>query len=394
MKRGHDFILFGHAHLQPWIEREGIAASYLPNSPALAARLAAVGKGQSFSMREIIGGLAQDARFLLRELPAVMERARVDCMVVDANLPAAASVATVLSLPFVTFCSALPPHEEPSVPPGFLPWPYNAGIWGRLRNSAAYAIRDRMIAPLRDVLNGFRRRHGLRPYVAVSDAFSNLAQITQLVAEFDFPRTRLPPCFHYVGPYFRRTESSATFPFERLDGRHLVYAALGTTLDVDAGVWTSIAQACAPLGVQLVIASPRTPPGLPGDPVVVHYAPQEALLARAALFITHAGLNSALEGLAHGVPMLAVPFVADQMGVAARIVYRGVGLSQGMDRRSGPMGVAVARLLNDGGYRERSRTIANVIQASGGAERAAEIIERAGLTKRPVLLRESAADVA
>ena len=74
--------------------------------------------------------------------------------------------------------------------------------------------------------------------------------------------------------------------------------------------------------------------------------------------------------------MLAMPFVADQMGVAARVVYRGVGLSLGADRRSESMAAAVTRLLNDGGYRERSRAIAKAIQASGGAERAAEIMER------------------
>jgi UDP:flavonoid glycosyltransferase YjiC (YdhE family) len=229
-----------------------------------------------------------------------------------------------------------------------------------------------MIAPLLAVLNSFRTQHRLQPYRQLSDSLSTRAQITQLVAEFDFPRTRLPACFHYVGPYFRGAPSDVSFPFVRLDGRPLVYAALGTTLEVAPELWTSIAQACTSLGLQLAIASATAPRDLPGDPIVVPYAPQEALLARAALFITNAGLNSALEALAHGVPTLAMPFVADQMGVAARIVYRGVGVA-----RSRSLGHDIGRLLNDGSYRERSRAIGIAIQSSRGAEQAAEIIEGA-----------------
>jgi UDP-glucoronosyl and UDP-glucosyl transferase len=46
--------------------------------------------------------------------------------------------------------------------------------------------------------------------------------------------------------------------------------------------------------------------GLPGDPIVVPYAPQESLLSKASLFLTHAGLNSALESLGHGIPIVVL----------------------------------------------------------------------------------------
>lgn len=44
-----------------------------------------------------------------------------------------------------------------------------------------------------------------------------------------------------------------------------------------------------------------------GDPVVVRYAPQVELVKRAAAVITHAGLNTVLETLAEGVPLVALP---------------------------------------------------------------------------------------
>jgi UDP:flavonoid glycosyltransferase YjiC (YdhE family) len=52
---------------------------------------------------------------------------------------------------------------------------------------------------------------------------------------------------------------------------------------------------------------------------------QIELLKRPALCITHAGLNTALESLAQGVPMVAIPIGYDQPGVAARIAHHGVG---------------------------------------------------------------------
>ena len=45
---------------------------------------------------------------------------------------------------------------------------------------------------------------------------------------------------------------------------------------------------------------------LPSDPVVVGYAPQLELIRRSALTISHGGLNTALESLACGVPMVVL----------------------------------------------------------------------------------------
>jgi len=44
-----------------------------------------------------------------------------------------------------------------------------------------------------------------------------------------------------------------------------------------------------------------------GSPLVVEYAPQLELLAKARLTITHAGLNTVLDSLSNGVPLVAIP---------------------------------------------------------------------------------------
>ena len=51
---------------------------------------------------------------------------------------------------------------------------------------------------------------------------------------------------------------------------------------------------------------------LPGEKIVVPYAPQQQLLARVAAFVTHAGAGSVMEASFYGVPMLAIPIIVDQ----------------------------------------------------------------------------------
>jgi zeaxanthin glucosyltransferase len=82
--------------------------------------------------------------------------------------------------------------------------------------------------------------------------------------------------------------------------------------------------------VQLVLSigkniNPENLGPIPSNSIVVRSAPQIELLKRAALCITHAGLNTSLESLAHGVPMVAIPIGYDQPGTAARIAHHGTG---------------------------------------------------------------------
>ena len=48
-------------------------------------------------------------------------------------------------------------------------------------------------------------------------------------AFFDYPRERLPDNFHYTGPWHSVDfGDNLDFPWEKLDGRPLIYASMGT----------------------------------------------------------------------------------------------------------------------------------------------------------------------
>ncbi len=115
---------------------------------------------------------------------------------------------------------------------------------------------------------------------------------------------------------------------------------------------------------------------LPGDPIVVGYAPQLELVRQSALTISHGGLNTALESAAHGVPMVVLPVTYDQPGVGARVDWSGVGRSIPVGRLTvDRLRDAVCTVLDDPSYRWRAGQVRASIEAADGLNRAAELIE-------------------
>jgi len=82
-------------------------------------------------------------------------------------------------------------------------------------------------------------------------------------------------------------------------------------------LYKHILEAVEPLeGIQVVLSvgkniNPENLGPVSSNTIVVRSAPQIELLKRAALCITHAGLNTTLESLARGVPMVAIPIGYD-----------------------------------------------------------------------------------
>lgn len=84
--------------------------------------------------------------------------------------------------------------------------------------------------------------------------WSEKAVICQQPREFDFPRI-LPEQYHYVGSLISKdARPQIDFPWEKLNGKPLIYASLGTLQNQLISVYQMIADACTEFDVQLVIA--------------------------------------------------------------------------------------------------------------------------------------------
>jgi zeaxanthin glucosyltransferase len=133
---------------------------------------------------------------------------------------------------------------------------------------------------------------------------------------------------------------------------------------------------------------------LPGNHLVVDFAPQLALLDKAALLISHAGVNTVLEAITRGVPMVALPRSADQPGMGSRIEYTGIGLQASFSRCTPEeLRRLITRVLTDDRFRQRAKELQQAMIAAGGAQRAADIAEEALTTRRPVLRPSSSRGV-
>lgn len=343
------------------------------------------------ALRFTIEQFCESGRLQLRDMPDAIRRAGIDGLVIDQVSAVVGTVADYLGLPYVSVCNALAANYDRDVPPLVTPWPYRPNLLGRLRNRLGYAVLDRTLQPINVLVNRQRKAWDLPPTPPGEPTFSKLAQIAQQPAVFDFPRHDLPECFHYTGPFHDdRSGDPVAFPYERLTDLPLIYASMGTLQNRQEHVFQEIATACAGLPAQLVISLGKPGhtaiPALPGNPLIVPYAPQLELVKRSAMVITHAGLNTVLETLSQGVPMTAIPVTNDQPGVAARLAWLGAGeIVPLAGLRAERLRAAVQRVLTEPCYRQRAREIQGKIQAADGVRRAADITEQALNTRQPVL---------
>jgi zeaxanthin glucosyltransferase len=345
--------------------------------------------------RQVFQLIVDQSKCIASDLPDVLRSLKLDGLVMDQLCYGAEAVAEKHGTSLAVACNALPFHRESRVPLCFRPWNYSPALWARIRNKlegAASIIVGWRMSVL--CLKG-RRALGLRPpkLADINEVPPSLAQITQIPRFFDFPRHRLPDHFHYTAPWIEPpTDRQAEMPWDQIGGKPFIYASLGTLQNRVTRWYEMIAEACAQLGVRLVVGLGRDAGEkneqeaiLAGRAIVMRFAPQQALMSRAALVITHAGLNSALEALSAGVPIMSLPIAHDQAGVAARLRRLGVALTIPARKLTVPeLSAAISRLLNDSRFSTQSRMCADRLRPLNGPKLAADILETAFQTRTRV----------
>jgi zeaxanthin glucosyltransferase len=385
IRRGHRVSLIHMRDLEDHARREGL--EYIPigkeSHPkgSLTLSLAELSRRKGLSaLRFTIQAVARTTEMMLLEGPAAVRAAEISMLLVDQMEPAGGTIAEHLGLPFATICNALVLNREPGVPPPFTPWRYSDSWFGRARNRLGYVISDRFTQPVSTIVERFRRNWGLPAHACPDDSFSTRAQISQQPRLFDYPRRRLPPNFHYTGPFRDGGSAEPAFPWAKLDARPLVYASLGTLQNSRFPVFRCFAEACVKLDVQLVMShggglTREEVAALPPGPVVVSYAPQRELISRAALTLTHAGLNTVLDSLSYGVPVVAVPITYEQPAIAERLRFTGAGESIALAALdSTRLREMISKVMSTGNYRQGAAAIAESIAKAGGVRAAADII--------------------
>jgi len=394
MQRGHRVTFFHQADAARWVTAPGIgycglgAASHPPGSLQRRLRLAA-SPGTPWGLRQIIEQLAATTRMFCDELPPALEQHGVDALLCDQMEAGGGLVAENLGLPFVSIACALPVNREPGLPLPVMPFAYGTDERSLHMYRGSAQVYDWLMKPHARAIQDASKALGLAPRSALHECLSPLAQISQTLAGFDFPRQAAPPHLHAVGPL--RTATAATRGSWSIDpGRPFVFASLGTLQGQRLGMFEQIAKACRQLDAQLLIAhcglldtAAEKRLAVLGATWVTDFAPQQWALEQADAVVTHGGLNTVMDAIASATPMLVMPIAFDQPGVAARVRHHGLGLQLHRRARSPRIAQALGDVLalSTQPFARLSAELAS----AGGTSKAADIMETAINTRQPVL---------
>ena len=136
--------------------------------------------------------------------------------------------------------------------------------------------------------------------------------------------------FVFVGPSLFFKKEQTDFPFDKLDGRKVIYISLGTLHNNNSSFYSTCIEAFTDSEFNVVISvgnqiHPNEFSDLPNNFIIRQSVPQQKLLEKVELFITHAGMNSVNEAIYCGVPMLLLPHQFEQKMIAQKVEEMGIG---------------------------------------------------------------------
>ena len=251
----------------------------------------------------------------------------------------------------------------------------------------AVVYKQLMMTPYKAALRDFCPHLTFEEFSEASGIY--LPHIVPTVIGFEYPRP-LTPLSEYVGPLVPRhpeplSQSKALEQWlEAQPERGVVYVSMGSrfglTLEMGRALLEGVMQTHYSLLWSLKKSSHWILDGLTIDRdrvFISEWTPQFSVLASKAIHsaILHGGFNGLNEALLHGVPVLGLPLMEEQVLNIGRLFHNGLGLRlDGGTLDSSSVAGAVAAI--DGGqYRQNVRKLQKMFQLAGGVERAADLVE-------------------
>jgi zeaxanthin glucosyltransferase len=399
-QRGHDVRYLVPPEMTGYVEAQGFAAQ--PFYPDLMAeREAASGKLALLTKRRRITARFRAVAERLASSGAVAFGARPGLALVDVTQTHLALWARFSGVPLVLINTSLPQTKAPGVPPLRSQRPYGSTLWGRAQSELEwqrFLLKRRISAELAHVVEmcpPYELARKLAPRFGVRDQeldaetvyMPQLRGVPELVLSpeaLDFPRPR-EPLRHFVES-LDLARSEPPFDWGRLpQDKPLVYCALGGQLyragDTPGFLRRVVTAFATRPDLRLLLATgnhlrPDELRDVPSNVLVVQRAPQLGVLKRARLMITHGGLGSVKECIAHGVPMLVFPLDVDQPGNAARVAHHGLGLAGDVAKTGGrELLRMVDRVLTEPAFAAQSAKFRDQLLAFEAGTRGPDLVE-------------------
>jgi MGT family glycosyltransferase len=330
------------------------------------------------ALRSGLRQFAERAPAQLRDLREAIDAERPDALLIDEGAWGAAVAAEASALPWAFSLVSPVPLRSRDAPPFGLGLTPRRDALGRVRDRVvervALGALERMIAAR---LNPIRVAQGLRPVKTLEDIFLAADGVLAYTAEpFEYPRSDWPAKVRLVGPGLWEPPADAPPWLDALE-RPLVLVTCSTLFQSDRRLAQVAAEAFAGGPFDVVITTgDDDSAGLrrAANVRVERFVPHSHVLARASCVVCHAGMGVTQKALAHGVPVVAIPFGRDQPEVARRVEAAGAGVRLPA-RKLAPdrLRAAVDRALE---LRPGAQRVAAAFAAAGGPAQAADTLER------------------
>jgi MGT family glycosyltransferase len=335
-----------------------------------------------FEAKDLHGGVPQTVAYELMStteamLPDLLETARAlqpDYILFDGMCPWGCMVARILKLPAVASLALLPLNTPP--------------LRALLNRQLLRLMLPAIFTDFAKGVQTNRRAQALAKQYHVKPL--GMMQIMNTPADLEISYTSsyfqpyidtVSKAVSFVGRTIDETPSTTVFSFEQVKGRPLIYISLGTVNNDDVAFFKRCIEAFTGSNYYVIISTgnriePDAFGTLPENIAIYGWVPQVEVIKRAALFITHAGLNSVHDGLYFGVPLLLIPQQIEQFITAMRVVELGAGLMLQADEvNAESIHSNAARLLTNLHFKEEAKYIGETFRSAGGMSRAVDEIE-------------------
>ena len=228
--------------------------------------------------------------------------------------------------------------------------------------------------------------------VALVDAFAAIApdNLVFMPRAFQPHGDTFDERFHFVGPCVRSVDPQ--------EAASLLPAGNGPVMVISLGSlyheWLQFYSDCiaafgdTPWRVVMSIGAKLDPASLgaiPNNFSIRAHIPQVALLEVADLFVSHGGMNSTMEAMANGVPLIVIPQIEEQEITAKRVAELNLGVYL---QRGAFTSELIAQAVRDvaGSPQIKANVLAmqQQLTVAGGSMRAADLIDaRLGVAAVP-----------
>jgi MGT family glycosyltransferase len=324
-----------------------------------------------------LGQFGERAPFQLADMEQAIESERPDVLFVDEGAWGAAVAAEHSGLPWAFSIVSPVPLPSQDAPPFGLGLAPRHDLVGRVRDRLAKRLTlgtlERLIA---SHVNPLRAELRLAPVRTIEDVYLAASVVLAYTAEpFEYPRSDWPAKVRLVGPGL--WEPPADTPTWLDDVRQpLVLVTCSTLFQSDRRLVEVVCAAFAGEPFDVVVTTADVDPsGLDASANVriERFVPHSPVLERCTCVVCHAGMGITQKALAHGVPVVAVPFGRDQPEVARRVEVARAGVRLPAEKlNASTLRRAVQEAI---ALRTGAEQIAAAFAAAGGAVAAADELE-------------------